>query len=210
MIPIVLWADLQCPYCLTGETNIQHAIQELGLEDEIQMDIKTFEIHNPEDGDGEEPMLKIFMHDHNMTEEEARAQIEEINAMARDEAGLDIHFEDVHESDDLDAHRLYKYACDHGKGQEMRTLLHHLYFHDLKRLNDRPALLKAAREAGLDPEDVARMLDSSAYIREIRNDEMEFEALGFESVPCLIVGTEVIDHHPTKEEMIEVLKRHQA
>lgn len=57
---IVLWADLQCPFCLVGEENLKNAIQELGLEDQINMDIKSYEIHRPEDGEGDHSLIQIF------------------------------------------------------------------------------------------------------------------------------------------------------
>lgn len=209
-INIVLWADFQCPYCLTGEENLKHAIEELGLEKDVHLDIKTCQIHDPEAGNGEKPMVEVFMDGHNLSRQEAEEQIEAINTMAREEAGLNIHFGDVHESNDFDAHRLYKYALDHGKGEDVRKALQKLYFEDCKILNDRKVLLEAARIAGLDLDDVRRMLDSNLYCREIENDEMEFEALNLQSVPYLIVDQEIVDHHPTKEEMIDLFKRHLA
>ncbi|MBF0580486.1 thioredoxin domain-containing protein [Erysipelotrichaceae bacterium RD49] len=60
----------------------------------------------------------------------------------------------------------------------------------------------------MDAEDVNHMLYSDLYKREVNEDEMEFRALGIESVPYFIIDTEVIPEHLTKEKMMEVLKKH--
>lgn len=204
---IILWADLQCPFCYAGETNLQNAIRELGLEDQIQMDIKTFQIHRPEDGHGEKPLIQIFQDKEGFSSEGAKKQAKSIDDMLKNEANIDMDFGQVRESVDLDAHRLYKFACIKGCGETVRNLLHQAYFHDHAILEDRNVLLKIAEEAGLDAAEAGEMLESDLYKREIRNDEMEAAALGIESVPYFIVGTEVVPEHLTKEEMMEVLRR---
>lgn len=206
---IVLWADLQCPFCLTGEANLNHAIKELGLENDIKLDIKSYEIHRPEDGEGDHPLLQIFQDKEGFTPEGAAAQTAKIDKMAKDEAGLDIDFAQCRESTDLDAHRLYKFAADHSDelAARVRDLLHQAYFVEHKILADRNTLIDVAEAAGLDPQAVNDMLDSDAYIREVRNDEIELNALNAESVPYFIVGTEVVPEHITKEEMMKVIQR---
>lgn len=205
---IVMWADLQCPFCLVGEANLMNAMKELGIADQVRLDIKTHQIHRPEDGDGQKEMLQIFQDKEGFSKEGAIAHVAKINQMEKDEAGLIIDFGKVHESVDLDAHRLYKYAADHGKAAEVRTLLHQAYFEDLKILADWNTLFDVARKAGLDEEEVKKMLESDMYKREIQNDEMEFRALGIESVPYFIIDTEVVPEHLTKEKIMEVLQKH--
>lgn len=206
---IILWADLQCPYCLVGEENLKHAIEELGLQDQIQLDIKSYEIHRPQDGEGDHSLLQIFQEKDGLTPEEAIRQAHTIDQMAKDEAGLEIDFGGVRESTDFDAHRLYKFAADHDPqtAAKIRDLLHRAYFVEHRILNDRNTLLEIAREGGLDPAEVSSMLDSKLYIREVRDDEMEHEALGAESVPYFIVGTEVVPEHLPKDQMKKVILR---
>lgn len=207
---IVMWADLQCPFCYVGEANLMAAIRELGLENEAVLDLKTHQIHRKEDGDGCKEMLQIFQDKEGFTKEGAMERIAQINAMAKDEAGRTIDFGRCHESVDFDAHRLYKYAMDHGKGQAVRDALHKAYFEECRILDDQKLLLSIAQSCGLDLEDVRNMLAGDAYKREIRNDEMEYRAAGIESVPYFIIDGEVVPEHLTKEKMKQVLQRHLA
>lgn len=205
---IVLFADLQCPFCYTGEAALQEAIKELGIEDQVYLDIKSREIHRPEDGDGNMPMIEIFQTKEGFTPEGAAKHIEDINAMGKNDAGLIFDFGKVRESNDHNAHRLYKLARDLGKGQAVRDALHEAYFVEDKILADESTLLEAAEKGGLDPELVKKMLAEGWYENEVKNDEVEYEALKIESVPYFIIDQEVIPEHLPKDQMVEVLKRH--
>lgn len=203
---IVMWADLQCPFCYVGETNLANAIEELHLDDQIQMDIKTYEIHREEDGMGVQKMLDIFQNKDGFNLEEAKEQISKINTMAKEEAGQIIDFETVKESNDRDAHRLYKLARDLGKGKEYRHAVHEAYFKNGKVLSDHQVLLDLAKEAGLDVVKAQKALDEKWYENEINDDEMELEALKIESVPYFIINQRVVPEHVSKEEFIKILK----
>lgn len=208
MINIVLWADFQCPFCYTGEHTLQHAIEDLGLQDQVRMDIKSREIHRPEDGNGDIEMLQIFQQKDGFTPEGAKAQVEKINAMGKDEAGLIFDFGKVHESNDHDAHRLYKLGRDCGLGPQVREAIQNAYFVERKVLADPEVLVEAGRKAGLEEDLIRRMLAEGWYENEVVNDEVEAEALGIESVPYFIIDQEVIPEHLTKEGFLEVLKKH--
>lgn len=41
---ISIWGDYACPYCYIGETYLQKAIKELGVEDKIEYDLNAFQI----------------------------------------------------------------------------------------------------------------------------------------------------------------------
>lgn len=205
---IVLFADFQCPFCYTGETALQEAIKELGIEDQVYLDIKSREIHRPEDGDGQMPMLEIFQQKEGFNPEGAAKHVEKINAMGKNDAGLDFDFAKVHESSDHDAHRLYKLARDKGLGQAFRDAIHEAYFTNHEILADWDVLKKAAKKAGLDEELVNRALEEGWYENEVKNDEVEYEALKIESIPYCIIDQEVFPDHFSKESAIEALKRH--
>ncbi len=44
MITLTVWSDFACPYCYIGETRLQNAINELGLNDEVVVDFIAFEL----------------------------------------------------------------------------------------------------------------------------------------------------------------------
>lgn len=205
---IICWADLQCPYCYCGETNLKHAIEELGLQDQVNIIWKAYEIHNPGHKDGSMDMQTIFETKHELSPEEAKEQIASINEMLKSESGVDIDFAKVHESSDRDAHRLLKLAEDLGKGNALRDIFHDAYFHKHLILSDSKVLRQAALQADLPTDLVEAVLASQQYNREVSEDEAVLDALGAESVPYFIIDGEVVPEHLSKEGYMDVLKRH--
>ena len=41
---IVYWSDYACPYCYIGETRLKKTIKELGLENEVEIETRAFEL----------------------------------------------------------------------------------------------------------------------------------------------------------------------
>lgn len=206
---IILWADLQCPFCYTAETCLNRAIETLGVSDKVRIDLKSREIHRPEDGNGDQPMIQIFQDKEGFTPEGAKAHIADINAMLHDEAKIACaDFGKVHESNDHDALRLCKLARDLGCEKELREALHTAYFCQGKKLADVQTLKDAGKEAGIKEELIDRLLAEGWYENEVLNDETEFHALKLDSVPYLIMDQEVFPDHLDTEGYIEALKRH--
>ena len=44
MITLTIWSDFACPYCYIGETRLQNAIEQLGLQDDVTVDFRAFEL----------------------------------------------------------------------------------------------------------------------------------------------------------------------
>lgn len=205
-LTITCYADLQCPFCYTGETNLKNALDELGLTDQTDIIWKSVEIHDPADGNGEHEMIDIMMRKDGMSRQEAEDNIASINKMAKEEADLDINFGHVHESNDHKAHRLFKLAQTLGKGEEMRSALHQAYFHDCLVLDDPETLLLAAKKAGLPEEQVCRILEGDIYDQEVEQDEQDFINTKAECVPYFIIGDHPVEGHLTKDGYSKLIK----
>ena len=41
---ITYWSDFACPYCYIGETYLKQAIAELGIADQVEVEMKAFEL----------------------------------------------------------------------------------------------------------------------------------------------------------------------
>ena len=41
---ITCWSDFACPYCYIGNTRLKKAIKDLNLENEVEFDIRAFEL----------------------------------------------------------------------------------------------------------------------------------------------------------------------
>ena len=41
---ITYWSDYACPYCYIGETYLKQAIADLGIGDQVEVEMKAFEL----------------------------------------------------------------------------------------------------------------------------------------------------------------------
>ena len=185
---IMIWSDFACPYCYIGEKRLKDAILELGVENEVSITYRAFEL-NPDasirpEGDVTERLAQKY----GMTIEEAKRRIEEIDRLGR-EIGLDMRYSKAKYSNTFDAHRLMKFAETEYSKEILEALnesLFKAYFTDHKVLSDRRLLLSLAEEAGMDPIQSKEVLEQGLYADDVRYDEREAAMRGVRGVPYMV------------------------
>jgi predicted DsbA family dithiol-disulfide isomerase len=86
----------------------------------------------------------------------------------------------------FDAHRLLHWAALEGRELALKQALFKSTFTDQRPSNDADALVDAAAEAGLDPEQARQVIQSGAYAREVREEEALWRSRGINAVPSII------------------------
>lgn len=189
---IMIWSDFACPYCWIGEKRLFDAIRELGVENEVRVTYRAFEL-NPEapiksSGTTKELMAKKY----GLTPEEAQKRIEAIEKAGKD-IHLDLKFASVKHTNTFDAHRLLKFAETNYEPKIVDALNYSLfeaYFSKNLSLADRKVLLSLAEEAGLDATQSNEVLNSDLYANDVRYDEREAAERGVRGVPYLVFDGE--------------------
>ncbi|MCB0771619.1 MAG: DsbA family protein, partial [Flavobacteriales bacterium] len=99
------------------------------------------------------------------------------------------------------AHRLIQFAKTQGMGAEAEERLFRAYFTEGVHLADRDALVRIAKEIGLDVTEAEVVLASTAYTDAVRADEGEARKLGVNGVPFFVLdrkygvsGAQTSDH----------------
>ena len=108
---VTYWSDYACPYCYIGETNLRHALDELGVNYEFEM--KAFELNPYAKKSAGGDVVAMFAAKYQLSLEDAQKRVDSINTMARD-AGLEFDYAKVFHTNTADAHRLTKLAKDKG------------------------------------------------------------------------------------------------
>lgn len=182
---IEYWSDYACPYCYIGETRLKNAIDELGLDDEVELEMRAFELDPTAPAEVTGDTLHRFARKYGLSLDEAAERIEEISAQGR-ELGIDFRYATTLNSNTFDAHRLTKYAHNVGN-TSIEKLLFDAYFTKNLVLADHDVLLRIAEEAGLDLEAAKGVLNTDAYADEVRADEAASRALGVTGVPFFVI-----------------------
>lgn len=184
---IVYWSDYACPYCYIGETRLKKAIKELGLENEVEIETRAFELDPDAPKTVETITVDRFAMKYRLSKEEAQQQIDHISQLGIDE-GIDFRYATTLYTNTRDAHRLTKLAqTKHDAALEDRVseLLFDAYFTRNEKLADHDVLLRVAREAGLDETEAKNILESNQFDEEVRFDEREAMMRGVHGVPYL-------------------------
>ncbi len=203
------WSDYACPYCYIGETNLRHALEELGVNYEFEM--KAFELNPYAKKSAGGDIVAMFAAKYQLDLEDAQKRVDSINEMAR-AAGLEFDYAKVFHTNTFDAHRLTKMAMEKGgtaMADKMAERLYKAYFAEGADVGDQEVLVKLGNEAGLDPADIRSMLDGRDFSEQVSLDERQAQMNRISSVPCFVIeDTVAIPGAMPKEQFMEVIKKY--
>lgn len=199
---ITYWSDYACPYCYIGEKRLKTAISELGLENDIDIEMRAFELDPNASYEVVSKTDERFAVKYGLTLNAARERIEGISLLGRRE-GIDFRYADTQYTNMLDAHRLTKLVASKGNKENTNKVIHLLfdaYFTKNLKLADRSVLTDIARQVGIEEDELNKTLDSDDFIDDVRFDENEAYKLGVQGVPYFIIDDKyVIGGCQTKE-----------
>ena len=172
MIKITYWSDYVCPFCYIGEIRLLKAIEKLGIADQVELDMRSFELYPDAEKDVYYKGVEKIATTYGITEEQANAQLEAIQQMGMSE-GIDFFLKTAKFTNTFDVHRLTKLAYSKGDkrlANRMILSLFAAFFGDNLELNNRDVL------AG------------DAFADEVKKDEADAQAFGIKSVPFFVIN----------------------
>lgn len=191
---IKIWGDFACPFCYLGETQLENIIKDLGA-GEITLHFMAYQLDPNAPVIPVESMTEHFMADHELSEEEAKHQMERITKMAS-RVGLEYNLPGTQVCNTFDAHRLMKYAQDSANQEtvvELNFKLFHANFVENLRLSDHGVLLAIAEMCGLDRNSVEAVLASEMYADQVKEEVKALnEKEDFEFVPYIVFNDALV------------------
>lgn len=185
---LTIWSDFACPYCYIGETRLQKAIEELGLQNDVKIDLRAFELDPTASKSVVSGTPERFAAKYRLSLEDAEKQIEQISELGR-ELGIDFRYATTQYSNTRDAHRLMKLAeakYDRETVGRLNEALFKAYFVENLVLADHKVLLDKALECGISKKYAEEVLTSDLYDDEVRFDEREAGMRGVRGVPYVV------------------------
>lgn len=185
-------SDVSCPWCAVGLASLEQALGRLDGTVQADIHLQPFEL-NPQLPAAGEDATEHLMHKYGIDP----AQVEANRAVIRERAGA-VGFafnmgvgSRVYNT--FDAHRLLHWAELQGHHLVLKKALLRAYFTEGQDVASHDVLARLAGEAGLDPEEARRVLESGRYAEEVRAQERLYQQRGIHSVPATIVnGTHLI------------------
>ncbi|SEA20401.1 protein disulfide-isomerase [Porphyromonadaceae bacterium KH3R12] len=197
---IEVWTDIMCPYCHIGKIHYEKALRQFDHADEVILEWKAYQLNPnlPDKGKGI-PVKQYLTDMAGYSEENVDNMFAGIRRLA-DGAGIPFALPNAIAANTRDAHRLIKLAAEKKLDSVVLGKLSKAYFEEAKDYSDWELLVSIGKEAGLEEEEIRRMLDSNDYLYEIKQDMQEAANLGFDTVPTFlmdrrqaIIGSEPVD-----------------
>lgn len=184
-------SDIACPWCAIGYARLEQAMQQLEGELGFAVRWHAFEL-NPTPGNDGVPILEALSRKYGRSPEEMQAAQANMMEIA---AGLGLNFERMQERltrNTFDAHRLVKWAAEHGKQTQMKMALFEAYFGHAANVSDAQVLARCAEAAGLDGDQAKQVLASDDYADDVRQEEARYQEAGVSAVPAFIVNEQYL------------------
>lgn len=184
---IEVWSDYVCPFCYIGKRELERAINTLGLEEKVEVQMKSFLLDPTTPEDSEESVYETLAKKYRMPIEEAKKMTQSVANRAK-EVGLEYNFDNMKNANTSKSHRLMKWAETKGKEKELCEKLFHAYFIEGKHIGKKGILLSLVEEVGLDVNEAEEILNSNIYNEEVEQDIKEAMQLGVRGVPFFVIN----------------------
>lgn len=184
-IQLDIVSDVVCPWCIIGYKNLQKAINELGVEDQIDLQWQPFELNPNMPPEGQNLREHVAEKYGSSLEESNQSRI---NIRQRgEEVGFTFNFfEEMKIVNTREAHILLEYAYEQGKQTALKLALFDAAFTDQKDVSDRNTLLDVASKVGLDSDEANTRLTTQSYLEQVVNHEKYWQGLGISAVPTVV------------------------
>lgn len=185
---IDIWSDVACPWCYVGKRRLESALKEFPHAEQVEVVWRAFELDPgaPQERDPAVSHAERLAKKYGMSVEQAKKNSDRLSGIARAE-GLHFDFEHIRSGNMLDAHRLIHLGQVRGRQDAVKERFFKAYLEEGALLSDHGTLSRLAVEAGLDEREVADVLASDQFEREVRDDEAQARELGITGVPCFVL-----------------------
>ncbi len=206
MYNVKIVSDVSCPWCIIGYQALQQAINESGLEAEIDISWAPFELNPTMPQEGQDRAEHI-QQKYGLTIEQGNA-----NRQNLVDRGLALGYEFVFPEkgrvyNTFNAHRLIHWAAQFGMQTELKLSLFDLYFKEGGDPSNKEELLKRVKALGLDEIEAQEVLNSERYTNEVREQQQWNSQQGITAVPAFIFNDKyLVSGGQPKEVFLNVFK----
>jgi predicted DsbA family dithiol-disulfide isomerase len=186
-----VWSDIACPWCYVGKRRLEAAIARMPSPGDVEVVWRSFELDHkaPRVQRAKTSYAERLARKYRASLEQANAMIARMTAVGAAD-GITLRFDRVRPANTFDAHRVLHLARDRGVQGAVKERLMRAYFTEGEALGNRKTLARLSGEAGLDPDEVRRVLAGDSYADAVRADEDEAGRLGIHAVPFFGIGEE--------------------
>lgn len=178
-------SDVVCPWCIVGYNHLNAAIEELGIQDQVEIEWQPFELNPDMPAEGEELREHVARKygASKADSDRARANITEAGA----KYGFSFNYYDgMKIVNTFDAHVLLHFAKTIGKQTELKMRLFSAFFSEQKDVSNLAVLLAEAEAVGISLKQAEAALIDNHLRKEVKALETQWINLGIDGVPTVV------------------------
>lgn len=186
-------SDVACPWCAVGLGGLEQALDQLLGQVDAHIQFQPFEL-NPAMGPEGQDVAEHLTQKYGSTPEQ-QSQIRETIRARGAEVGFSFKPEGRGRIwNTFDAHRLLHWAGEQGldKQYALKKELLTAYHSRAENVSDAEVLVRACRSVGLDEARAREILGSEEYALAVRENELQWQQAGINSVPAVIVNRQYL------------------
>lgn len=182
---ITIWSDFVCPYCYIGQSNLNKALEEFNHSEEVEIEYKSFLLMPEAEYVPGQNYVQTFSNMKGIPMEQAQTMFERVIEMGHT-SGVDINYDIAKLTSTSDAHLVFQYAKEQGKGNEFFNRFYAAHLSEGELLSDSETIVRLAEEVDLDGTEVGRILESKEYTEKLTQDITEARSIGVQGVPFFV------------------------
>jgi predicted DsbA family dithiol-disulfide isomerase len=185
---IDIWSDVVCPWCSVGRARFARALEAFEHRDQVEVVWRSFEL-DPSAAPSTQAsggQVELLASKYGRSPAEAQQMLDQMTATAAAD-GLTFRFDLMRGGNTFDAHRLLHLALARGRQHELKQALDTGTFAEGLSVSDHDELTRVAVAAGLDEDEVRRVLASDEYADAVRADVAQARAYGITGVPFFVL-----------------------
>lgn len=199
---IEIWSDIACPFCYLGLTKLQKAIENLNLNDEVEIELRTF-LLNPGLKTDLSKSITQYLQEHKQIPMDQIAAMNARIVQQGQEFGIDFQMDKIVVANTIKAHLLLHEAHEQGLQWACKMRLLKAYFSEGQNIDNLEVLQNLAQEAGLKTAHLDLAILGGKHSRAFTQDLQEAQDLGLRGVPYFIFDRKVAIHGAREVEFFE-------
>ncbi|WP_099362953.1 DsbA family oxidoreductase [Fredinandcohnia onubensis] len=183
---ITIWSDFVCPFCFIGESHLDKALENFSHAKDVEIEYKSFLLMPDAQYVSGQNYAETFSSMKGVPLEQAEAMLKQVTEMAKN-SGVEINYDKAKLTSTYDAHRVFQYAKEQGKGNEFFNRFYAAHFTEGEVLSDTETVVRLAEDVGLDGVQVRKVMESKEHTAQVTNDISEARSVGVQGVPFFVI-----------------------
>lgn len=184
-IKIDMVSDVVCPWCIIGYKRLEKAINEMGIQDQIELEWQAFELNPNMPLEGQN-LQEHISQKYGTSIEQGKKSRDQITQLGAELDFKFAFFDEMKMPNTKQVHILNDHALKHGKQTELNLRLIAAHFSERKDISDPQILSQELEAVGLNAEQGLSKLKDKQAGTDINNKEDYWKKLGINAVPTMV------------------------